>query len=633
MYKQVFISLMLGMALLGHSQERDLPSMVDALTSKIESAKGKDKLILLDSLTGITKYRRAFKFDSIANETIQLALQLKDYNIATRRTGDLIVFISNKNQNAEKGLDMFKATLQKNWKVTDSSALATLYAAGGFSYFSSGFEQEAVDCYERSEQLYLADKDTIQSFEIKAYKAFALSEMGKFATASQEYQRALEAFLRKKDSARILRVRMGLSILYGQNKFYEEAEKEFDAIHKLSLLMDDPGITIYNLGNRATNLYRSEDYIGCIRLSKEKLRLIEKHPEFEHTRTPAVKALVNSYLDLDSLKVAKVYFKQLEALLQKSDNNFVMNNDYLECETRILLAEGKLEQAEVSGLKLLSVVETSKNHQFSNHARKLLAEIYSALNQPAKAYYHLQNYSRIKDSIQEIDQARALAYYQTLYETSKRDALIQKQNDELVLLDSEKKAQFLWMGILSLILLAVGLLFYFNSEKNKQKTEIAKNKKALADMTNEMLNKEIEYKKKDLTRFAFNISENIAWSRILEEKMERIIGTKGEDREKEIEALESEIKKKIRIDESTEPFHEHIEQVSSGFYVELNEKYPDLTKNEVRLCTLVKMSLDNKAIATLQNIDISSVKKGIYRLRKKLRLDPEDDLDAFLRNF
>ena len=115
-----------------------------------------------------------------------------------------------------------------------------------------------------------------------------------------------------------------------------------------------------------------------------------------------------------------------------------------------------------------------------------------------------------------------------------------------------------------MIFLVAGLFFYFTSKKNKQKTEIAKNKKAIADMKNDLLNKEIEYKKKDLSRFAFNISENITWCKDLARKLERIITLNGEDREKEIEALDLEIKNKIRINESTEPFHEHIEEISSG---------------------------------------------------------------------
>ena len=76
-----------------------------------------------------------------------------------------------------------------------------------------------------------------------------------------------------------------------------------------------------------------------------------------------------------------------------------------------------------------------------------------------------------------------------------------------------------------------------------------------------------------------------------------------------------------------------LDALSSSFYDKLNTQFEGLTKTEIRLCSLIKLELDSKQIASLQNINPSSVKKSRNRLRKKLNLSPGQDLDAFLRTF
>ncbi|MGD1945887.1 MAG: helix-turn-helix transcriptional regulator [Croceivirga sp.] len=73
--------------------------------------------------------------------------------------------------------------------------------------------------------------------------------------------------------------------------------------------------------------------------------------------------------------------------------------------------------------------------------------------------------------------------------------------------------------------------------------------------------------------------------------------------------------------------------MSSSFYARLNDQFEGLTKTDVRLCSFIKLNLNTKQIATLQNINPSSVKMSRNRLRKKLHLTPEADLSSFLQTF
>lgn len=62
----------------------------------------------------------------------------------------------------------------------------------------------------------------------------------------------------------------------------------------------------------------------------------------------------------------------------------------------------------------------------------------------------------------------------------------------------------------------------------------------------------------------------------------------------------------------------------------LQEKYPDLSSEEIKLCTLLRLNMSTKEIARLKMITIAGVNKSRNRLRKKFELKPEEDLNSFL---
>ena len=97
--------------------------------------------------------------------------------------------------------------------------------------------------------------------------------------------------------------------------------------------------------------------------------------------------------------------------------------------------------------------------------------------------------------------------------------------------------------------------------------------------------------------------------------------------------METEIKNKIWVHKGSDEFYNKIDSISTAFYDKLSSQFESLTKNDIRLCSLIKLDLNTKQIATLQNINPASVKMSRNRLRKKLNLSPDDDLSAFLRTF
>jgi DNA-binding NarL/FixJ family response regulator len=81
-------------------------------------------------------------------------------------------------------------------------------------------------------------------------------------------------------------------------------------------------------------------------------------------------------------------------------------------------------------------------------------------------------------------------------------------------------------------------------------------------------------------------------------------------------------------DKNWENFTQYFEQVHKDFSKTVKVKYPDVTKNELRLMALLKMNLSSKEIATILNISSDGVKKARQRLRKKMELSPDESLES-----
>ncbi|HSW67404.1 MAG TPA: hypothetical protein VLH16_02385, partial [Bacteroidales bacterium] len=57
---------------------------------------------------------------------------------------------------------------------------------------------------------------------------------------------------------------------------------------------------------------------------------------------------------------------------------------------------------------------------------------------------------------------------------------------------------------------------------------------------------------------------------------------------------------------------------------------PDLTSSDLRLCAYLRLNLSSKEIAPLLNISVRGVEERRYRLRKRLKLNSEQNLSEFI---
>ncbi len=79
-----------------------------------------------------------------------------------------------------------------------------------------------------------------------------------------------------------------------------------------------------------------------------------------------------------------------------------------------------------------------------------------------------------------------------------------------------------------------------------------------------------------------------------------------------------------------ETFRLQFEEVHTNFFSELLRLHPDLTSTDLKHCALIHLGLSNKEKAQLMNLTYKGIDSANYRIKKKLNLDPEENLANYL---
>lgn len=173
--------------------------------------------------------------------------------------------------------------------------------------------------------------------------------------------------------------------------------------------------------------------------------------------------------------------------------------------------------------------------------------------------------------------------------------------------------------------IAIAGLIYFSFKQRIKKNKIAREKQE------EILKQELAFKKKELASQTLHLVQKNTFINELKENLERIKQS-PQLFKIEFRRLVMLLRKESAEDKNWEVFKSYFSEVHNNFDIKLKEVYADITEKEIRLASFLRMHLSTKEIASMLNVLPESVSKSKYRLKKKLNLDKETDLNTFLSN-
>ena len=174
----------------------------------------------------------------------------------------------------------------------------------------------------------------------------------------------------------------------------------------------------------------------------------------------------------------------------------------------------------------------------------------------------------------------------------------------------------------------------FQEREKQLQTETLEAEKEVIRLRNEKLREAMLQKDKELANNTMQMIQKSKTLTYLKRDLQKLAKeSKDEMLITKIRIMIKKINRDIDTDKQWEVFESHFESVHEEFLKRLKQQYPDLSPRELKLCAYLRLNISSKEIASLMNISVRGVEISRYRLRKKLKLEHDQNLTDFIMMF
>ena len=605
-----FCFVLLCIPLIANSQEN--PKRDSLLQVYKDQPDGIEKVNTINALFNATMYQDTELAKRYADEMLSLSKTIKYDKGVALSLYQLGVYHTNLN-NLDSAKTYYQQSIKLQEQVGDKKTEANAIDGLAILEYSQGNYEKALELLEETMVFYkTAPMDSSSIASTHSFRASIFINQGKYNIALKECMAALNIYnqiddeIRKADALGVLAyVETSLenfekAIDYNQEAL--EIYQEYNDIYFSAQALND-------IGNLHYYLKQYEEALDNLQKS---LALSEKSKSSDLKAT-TLGNIGKVYADLNQTEKALKNHNEALAIVRENENRFK------ECEilNDIGIAHNKADQPYKAipyfdkAIEIGKEIQSAKTLEISYYQRSLS---YGQLDQAVAELSNFKEYTKIHDSILNLEKSRQIEELRTIYDLEKKEQQIVLQENEIEILDQEAR-----ISNLQRILLAIGLLLSvigFYAVRQKLKRSKAERK---------ILDDELAYKKKELTTHALHLAKKNEVLENLKQKAKEL--KKSENGSRGYQQLIQTINFDQQDDKNWENFTQYFEQVHKNFSSLVKERYPEVTKNELRFMALIKMNMSSKEIATILNISSDGVKKARQRLRKKMNLRPEDSLE------
>ncbi len=546
------------------------------------------------------------KATSLLNEASQ---QMKSGNFKPQLAYNLYLRgkIAADNANIDLARQYFDKSLNIHLKNKVGNPTG-IFSEIGNIYFHSGQYQTALETYQKALPFIKEYEDRIGEGYIEMNTGLALTELGYYDKAMNHLKQALEVKRAYKSNADVLLVK--------------------------TFIID-------NL-IRSNNKNLAKEWID--RSFKEYKKRKHKYMHLLYQRK------AEWYFEESKRDSAYHYFKRADSIARANDKDIDPINQlkYAITKDRASFIQDAYQKAKEHYLKNNNEVMVNRakmvlaGHHYQNgrYARSidLLKSIDLHLKASPeivvkKADLLIRNYSNKND---KKGLERSKKYRDSLLKQLKATQLsnvFQLRLTHNILNSNQKKMSDLeyWINWLSLSSIGTALLlillWHYNKRRREQLTQNFSKKEL---NLKESLSKAEKKHKKEIKEKIDLLKSRNHFLAELREMVNENYNEKPQLIRKDIKEIFSSIDEQLRS--SGESLEDDILLLEEDFIRKLTERYPNLSAKEERLCIYIKMGFSNQEIASLSNIQPSSVDKSRYRLRKNMNLTRNVNLQTHLNS-
>ncbi len=469
----------------------------------------------------------------------------------------------------------------------------------GVAYWAQGNQNKALQYLTDSQKAFqdINNEEGIANTMLNIGMVYA--DLKQYEKAIQNYNLAIDNFTALDLTSRIATTFTKIGTIYIERGLYDDARKYISDALKL-----------HNQNNFKYGVAEAHNRLGILYLNEKKLAQAKYHLE----RSISIGKQID---DKDGITSNLIQYGKLLRI----------EKNYDPADIHLQLG---LERAKRSSLKKYELL-----------AYEELKELNKLQNKSDEALKYYDSYVQLKDSIFNIEKSKQIAYLEFENE-------LEQKNKELEFLQEKEKVDNLIKSSLILGIIVISISGYIILRNNKQRSkknkellekrnELLKSKEILskqaienARLKQHELKQQLEFKNKELTSYTINFVQK---NELLEQLQDTVaLAKKATSKEKDrlIDELNKTIRQNLNIDKSWEDFKRFFEEVHVGFYSKLKSRHPDLSTNDIKICSLTRLNLNIKETASILRISPESVKTARYRLRKKLELKPNQEIFTYL---
>lgn len=414
----------------------------------------------LDSLIDETKDVKSFKEFTL--KYIDIAFELKKYNIATTKILNWCSRIEVEFNEPDFEILLLNKLEKHKKRIKDTFFLGRIFQKKARAYYNKNDFKKAFENCNISIENYGNDKkDSLYKADVIFLKGQVLVKTNNFIEAVKNYELASVYYQNLNDLEYTFFIETAIISIYSKIGLNEIAIKRLlNIIDKKKSLEYTIGLTsnYYNLAinyKEINNIKKYKEYLYKALENKELRNDNDGFIPYYQT------AIAQYYLQYGALEDAQKYLDKAALRIKNSKANYLSIDFFNKINSFYLFKNNQLKSALDLAKKTLLETENNGDLNSKKELNKLIFDIYVKKNDSKNALKYYQLYSKIKDSIANINKISVVNYYQTL---SKREKEEQSKNDKIKILkkNNRVKKQLLIVLVIFFFLLFIIIYLYWN---------------------------------------------------------------------------------------------------------------------------------------------------------------------------
>ena len=520
--------------------------------------------------------------------------------------------------NTDSLLAKLEAATEDSTKIKILSSLSNSFAITDLKK-SFEFANQAIK---------IAKSSGLQGELLAAYKVFGkiCFEKGLMEEAVKYFELCLEIINKKGDKLQMAMANNNIASTWLAVKKYENAKiYYYRSLQLLKEYAQDKGDSllhpyVLNIYNNLGVLYmqnkNNQDATTNFDLG---IKMAENTVEYPNTRVALLQNKGDLLILQSKFDAASILIQQSIVLCEQLQFGFGLATSYV-LKGRILEQQGDKMAALENYKKGYTYATVSESNELIYKTSDKLQSFYKEIGKTDSAFKYL---------------TVSIASDRTMKKQEAREALEKNENKKIFaswqkeMEGKQKSSNFIYLIIIATIIftLIVISIFYFQRQKVNKLLNLEKIENELSiqrlELDKKLLQASLEQKEKQLTN---DILYQIKNNEMIEDVVKKLLTQTSIDASMNKEIIQESIRNLRNTKENNvwEEFELRFKNVHEEFYNNLQQRYPDLTAHERRLCAFLRLNMTSKEISAITAQNPKSIDVARARLRKKIGITNEN---------